>query len=76
MLDIGDLAHSSIISLQKPLWTNAYDNDAAAGKAIRQQTLEHLATDKEWVFSPHFPYPGVGHIVANGNAFAWMPRVP
>ena len=76
MLDIGDLAHSSIISLQKPLWTNAYDNDAAAGKEIRQQTLGRLAQDRELVFSPHFPYPGIGHIVSTGDGFTWMPQAP
>ena len=74
MLDIGDLAHSSIISLQKPLWTNAYDTDIVAAKAIRQATLDRLAKQHELVFSPHFPYPGVGYIVPQGDAFGWLPQ--
>ncbi|HEY2590276.1 MAG TPA: hypothetical protein VGI35_01690 [Steroidobacteraceae bacterium] len=24
----------------------------------------------------HFPFPGVGHIVAGGDAYAWRPDVP
>lgn len=76
LIDIGDLAHSSIISLQKPQWSNAYDNDMTAGKTMRQQTFVRLAKEHELVFSPHFPYPGVGYIVAQGDAFTWTPQVP
>ena len=76
MLDIGDLAHSSVLSLKKPEWTTGYDNDAATAKASRKATFARLADTHELVFSPHFPYPGVGHIVRDGDAYAWMPEKP
>jgi glyoxylase-like metal-dependent hydrolase (beta-lactamase superfamily II) len=76
LLDIGDLAHSSIISLAKPQWTMQFDGDADLAKKTRQSTLGRLASDQELVFSPHFPYPGVGHIVTAGDAFAWKPGTP
>jgi hypothetical protein len=38
--------------------------------------LARLASDHELVFSPHFPYPGVGRIVAQGPAFAWSAQRP
>jgi hypothetical protein len=28
------------------------------------------------VFAPHFPYPGVGRVVADGDAYTWVPEVP
>ncbi len=71
--DIGDTAHSSIVSLAKPDWTGGIDVDPAAGAATRRQVLEHLAATHELVFSPHFPFPGVGRIVAKGEGFAWKP---
>lgn len=76
LLDIGDMAHSSIISLAKPDWTMGFDSDAMLGKKTRQTTLQRLAKDQELVFSPHFPYPGVGHVVAAGDGFAWKAGTP
>ena len=73
LLDIGDMAHSSIISLAKPQWGVQFDSDDAAAKATRAETLKQLANDQELVFSPHFPFPGVGHIEAAGDGFTWKP---
>ena len=76
MLDIGDLAHSSVISLQKPVWAMGFDSDPALANATRRTTLARLAREQEWVFAPHFPYPGVGHVVADGDAFKWVAGTP
>ena len=76
LLDIGDLAHSSVLSLKKPDWMMGFDSDAALAKATRRATFTRLAKDQEFVFAPHFPFPGVGHIVADGDAFTWKPGTP
>ena len=76
LLDIGDVAHSSIVSLEKPEWTVQFDNDSALAKTTRRAILTRLAKDQELVYAPHFPYPGVGHIVADGSGFAWKAVVP
>ena len=76
LLDIGDLAHSSIVSLAKPQWTMGFDHDLTLAKATRLATLARLAKEQELVFSPHFPFPGIGHIAAIGDAFVWQAGVP
>jgi glyoxylase-like metal-dependent hydrolase (beta-lactamase superfamily II) len=76
LLDIGDLAHSSIVSLEKPEWTVQFDNDSTLAKTARRATLTRLAKDQELVYAPHFPFPGVGHIVADGAGFAWKAAAP
>jgi glyoxylase-like metal-dependent hydrolase (beta-lactamase superfamily II) len=76
LLDIGDLAHSSIVSLARPQWTMGFDSDPNLAKSTRRGTLASLAQDQEWVFSPHFPFPGTGHITKDGDAFSWKPGVP
>jgi len=76
LLDIGDMAHSSVISLKKPEWAMQYDNDKTTAMATRKATFIRLAKSHEWVFAPHFPYPGVGHVVAEGDAYTWVPGVP
>lgn len=76
LLDIGDLAHSSVLSLKKPEWTMGFDNDSALAKATRKTRLARLAKNQELVFAPHFPFPGIGHIAADHGAFTWMPGTP
>jgi glyoxylase-like metal-dependent hydrolase (beta-lactamase superfamily II) len=76
LLDIGDMAHSSVISLQRPDWAMGFDSDKAVAKATRRATLARLAKDQELVFAPHFPFPGVGHVTVDGDAFSWSPGTP
>jgi glyoxylase-like metal-dependent hydrolase (beta-lactamase superfamily II) len=71
--DIGDTAHSSIVSLARPDWIGGIDADPAAGAATRRHELGRLAASRELVFSPHFPFPGVGRIVGRDEGFAWKP---
>lgn len=76
LLDIGDLAHSSIVSLARPQWDIAFDSDQPLARATRQKTLAALSRSGEWVYAPHFPFPGVGHVVAAGQGYAWKPGLP
>ena len=73
VMDIGDTAHSSIISLARPDWPIQFDTDKARGEATREALLKQLASDHELIFAPHFPYPGVGHVVAKGQGYAFVP---
>jgi glyoxylase-like metal-dependent hydrolase (beta-lactamase superfamily II) len=75
LVDIGDTAHSSIISLAKPDWKIQFDTDQDEGKAMRRTELTKLAAAGTPVFAPHFPYPGLGKIVAADDGFIWRPEV-
>lgn len=76
LLDIGDTAHSSIVSLAKPDWTIEYDSDADQGRAQRKAELARLAASHQRIFAPHFPYPGVGYVVKARDGYAWQADVP
>jgi glyoxylase-like metal-dependent hydrolase (beta-lactamase superfamily II) len=76
LLDIGDTAHSAIVSLARPDWAIGYDHDPKVGSASRRAMLKQLAASHEWVFAPHFPFPGVGRVVAKGDGFVWQPGLP
>jgi glyoxylase-like metal-dependent hydrolase (beta-lactamase superfamily II) len=76
LMDVGDVVHSPIISLKKPGWAIGFDNDRKLGEATRKQTLTRLAATGEWVFAPHFPFPGIGRIQAAGIGFNWLPMFP
>lgn len=75
LFDIGDTVHSSIISLAKPDWPVSFDNDENQGETNRIDTLKTLAKNNELIFAPHFPFPGVGHIEADGDHFKWAPTL-
>jgi glyoxylase-like metal-dependent hydrolase (beta-lactamase superfamily II) len=74
LLDFGDAAHSSIVSLAKPDWPTGFDNDQKEGEISRREVLTQLSKSHELIFAPHFPFPGVGRIVAEGDHFAWQPQ--
>jgi glyoxylase-like metal-dependent hydrolase (beta-lactamase superfamily II) len=76
VLYLGDVAHHAVISLQRPTWSIAVDADRPAAEALRQATLARLASDRTRVFATHFPFPGVGRVVADGDAFAWQAEAP
>ena len=65
--------HSYIVSLAKPDWAMGYDRDRKLGAERRRTVLGQLADSGDLVFSPHFPYPGTGHVVRIGDGFAWKP---
>jgi glyoxylase-like metal-dependent hydrolase (beta-lactamase superfamily II) len=76
LLDIGDLAHSSIISLAEPDWLIDYDTNKADGARQRRLELERLADAHEFIFAPHFPFPGVGLIKRSRDGFRFYPQLP
>ena len=76
LMDIGDLAHSSIVSLARPQWAIEFDNDRTRARETRLKTVTALGKSGERVYAPHFPFPGVGHIVAAGRGFAWKSGLP
>jgi glyoxylase-like metal-dependent hydrolase (beta-lactamase superfamily II) len=76
LLDIGDTAHSAIISLAKPDWPIQYDTDEAEGRAQRKAELAKLAASHQRIFAPHFPYPGVGYVVKAGDGYRWEADIP
>jgi glyoxylase-like metal-dependent hydrolase (beta-lactamase superfamily II) len=73
LLDIGDTAHSSIISLAHPDWVIAFDGDPAVATASRKALLAKLANSQELIFAPHFPFPGVGKIETAGTGYGFKP---
>ncbi|MDE1994915.1 MAG: MBL fold metallo-hydrolase [Rhizobiaceae bacterium] len=73
LFDIGDTVHSSIISLAKPDWAVSFDDDKPEAESNRAKTLSALAKSHEMIFAPHFPFPGVGYIEADGDHFKWAP---
>lgn len=74
LLYIGDTVHHFVISVQRPEWTVQYDENAPLAQTHRRALLQRAADDKLRVYAVHFPFPGLGHIEAQGDSFVWVPE--
>jgi hypothetical protein len=66
--------HHFVVSVQRPEWTVAYDENAALAQTRRRALLQRAADDNMRVYAVHFPFPGLGRIKAQDGNFAWVPE--
>lgn len=70
---IGDTIHVGAVQFSRPEVSIDYDTDQPAAVAQRKALFKTLA-EKGWVFGgSHLPFPGIGHVRAEGDAFAYVP---
>ncbi len=74
LLFIGDTAHHFVISVQRPDWTIEYDGDPKTAEASRRALLQRAADQDLRLYAGHFPFPGLGHVKAQGDGFVWIPE--
>jgi len=70
-MHMGDIAHHPVTSLQRPNWSPIFDYDPAQAIKSRKAILDRVATEQTMVMGYHFPFPGLGHVVRQGNAYRW-----
>lgn len=73
MAAIGDLTHHHVLLVEKPRLEFAYDTDPKQSAGTRTRILDMLATNKIPLIAYHFPWPGHGHVVKNGDGFRYIP---
>ena len=71
LLYIGDMAHHSVISVQHPDWTIAFDGDAPTAQASRKEVITSAAASGQRVYAVHFPFPGLGKFTAKDGGYVW-----
>jgi glyoxylase-like metal-dependent hydrolase (beta-lactamase superfamily II) len=58
-----------------PEWQGTYDQDGAMAVATRRNLIDQVIADKMMICGAHFPFPGAGAFVKDGDAYAFMPVV-
>jgi glyoxylase-like metal-dependent hydrolase (beta-lactamase superfamily II) len=58
-----------------PEWQGTYDQDGAMAVATRRNLIDQVIADKMMICGAHFPFPGAGAFVKDGDAYAFMPIV-
>lgn len=74
LLYIGDTAHHSVISVQRPEWTVQFDENAALAQTSRRALMQRAADGKLRVYAVHFPFPGLGQFKTKSDSFVWEPE--
>jgi len=69
----GDVLHNHAVQFAHPDVVIEADVDTDQARTSRLKLLASTAEGKFWVAGAHLPFPGVGHVRAEDNAYAWVP---
>lgn len=73
LLILGDAVHSHAVQFARPEVAIEFDSDKKAAIAARKALFAWAAKDKLLVSGMHLPFPGLGHVRAEGKGYAWVP---
>jgi hypothetical protein len=69
----GDLMHVAAVQFAEPSVTIKFDTDSKSAAVQRKRAYADAAGKGYWVAAAHLAFPGVGHVRAEGNGYAWVP---
>ena len=75
LIALGDVMTHIHTNFVHPDWFNGFDMDGAQTVATRRRILDMAATDRIAVLGYHFPFPGVGHVRREGEAYSFVPAL-
>jgi len=75
LLAIGDAMNHAWMNFAHPDWYNASDTDGPLAVTSRKRLLDMAAADRIPVLGYHFPFPGVGHVMAEGDSYRFIPAL-
>jgi glyoxylase-like metal-dependent hydrolase (beta-lactamase superfamily II) len=75
LIALGDSLSHSYLSFQRPTWYNGVDADGELTVQTRMRLLDMCAADRIAVLGYHFPFPGVGHVLREGDDFSFVPAL-
>jgi glyoxylase-like metal-dependent hydrolase (beta-lactamase superfamily II) len=69
----GDLVHNHAVQFARPHVAIEFDIDKKQAVLARKALFARAAKEKLLVGGMHLPFPGVGHVRAEGKGYAWVP---
>lgn len=75
MLHAVDTALNSVISLARPDWQANFDANGDLAVETRRRLFGEAASNGTRIFAYHFPFPGTGFVVAEGEGFRFIPAM-
>src|ERR1700722_14235962 len=71
----GDLVHVAAVQFSEPSVTIQFDVDSQSASMQRQHAYADAAKAEYLVGTAHLSFPGIGHVRAKGNGYAWVPII-
>ena len=69
----GDLMHVAAVQFAQPQVTISFDVDSKPAAVERKKAYADAAKGRYLVGSAHLPFPGLGHVRAEGKGYVWVP---
>ena len=70
----ADTFSQFVVSFQKPDWHVRFDQDKEAAAETRRRWAKQLADSGTPLIGYHLPFPGMGYVQAEGDAFRFVPE--
>jgi glyoxylase-like metal-dependent hydrolase (beta-lactamase superfamily II) len=61
------------VGFEQPDWHNGFEHDPEEAARVRVRLLRELAETGEMLVATHLPFPSVGRVAIDGDAFRWVP---
>ncbi|MCR9114891.1 MAG: MBL fold metallo-hydrolase [Rhodobacteraceae bacterium] len=75
LIATGDAMTHAYTNFAHPDWYNGFDADGEQTVATRKRLLDMAAADRIAILGYHFPFPGVGHVQQDGDAYRFVPAL-
>lgn len=75
LLALGDAMSHAWTNFAHPDWFNDFDSDGAQTVQTRKRLLDMAASERVALLGYHFPFPGVGHVMREGDAYRFVPAL-
>ncbi|RUM25304.1 MBL fold metallo-hydrolase [Rhizobium vallis] len=60
------------VGFEHPDWYNGFEHDPEEAARVRVRLLRELAETGEQLVATHLPFPSVGRVAVDGDAFRWI----
>jgi glyoxylase-like metal-dependent hydrolase (beta-lactamase superfamily II) len=61
------------VGFDHPDWQNGFEHDPEKSAQVRLELFRYLVETKGLLVAAHLPFPSVGRVVEDGEAFRWVP---
>ncbi|RZN17464.1 MBL fold metallo-hydrolase [Bradyrhizobium sp. Leo121] len=61
------------VGFEQPDWHNGFEHDPEEAARVRVRLLRELAKNGEMLVATHLPFPSIGRVAADGDAFRFVP---
>ncbi|MDH0092102.1 MBL fold metallo-hydrolase [Achromobacter mucicolens] len=63
------------VAFDHPEWHNGFEHDPVESARVRFALFNELAANKGLLVAAHLPFPSVGRVAKEGDAFRWVPVI-